>query len=48
MIIDRAGIVRYVHPGPEFHSGGPADHEQCRADLRDIRAAIAALLSEPA
>lgn len=46
MLIDRAGVVRYVHPGPEFHSGGPADHEQCRSDFSDIRAGILALLAE--
>lgn len=43
MLIDQAGVIRYVHPGPELHSGGPADHEQCRADFEDIRAGILAL-----
>lgn len=47
MLIDRAGVIRYVHPGPEFHSGGPVEHAQCRSDFNDIRAGILALLAEP-
>lgn len=46
-VIDRSGIVRYVHPGPEYHSGGPGDHEACRRDYADVRAALDALLAEP-
>lgn len=46
-VVDREGVVRFVHPGPEFHDGGPADHEQCRQDYRDVRAALDALLAEP-
>lgn len=46
-VLDRRGVVRYVHPGPEFHADGPADHETCRRDHADVRAALEALLAEP-
>jgi thiol-disulfide isomerase/thioredoxin len=45
-LMDRRGIIRWVHPGPEYHPGGPADHQQCRDDYRDLRLAIEALLAE--
>jgi len=46
-ILDAEGVIRYVHPGPEFHEGGPPKHEQCRQDYRDIRTTLDALLAEP-
>lgn len=46
-VLDRRGVVRYVHPGPEYHPGGPADHEACRRDYAEVRAALEALLAEP-
>ncbi|MCA9705448.1 MAG: hypothetical protein KDK70_06360 [Myxococcales bacterium] len=46
-VVDRAGIVRHVHPGPEFHPGGPKDHQRCRDDYQEIRATLDALLAEP-
>lgn len=45
-VLDAQGVIRYVHPGPEFHDGGPPEHEQCRQDYRDVRAALDALLAE--
>jgi thiol-disulfide isomerase/thioredoxin len=45
-VLDRRGVIRWVHPGPEFHPGGPADHEECRRDYADLRAALEALLAE--
>ena len=45
-LIDAAGVVRWIHPGPEFHPDGPEDHEQCRKDYRDAVVAIEALLDE--
>jgi len=45
-LIDQRGIIRWVHPGPEFHPGGPADHQQCRDDYRDLHQAVEALLAE--
>jgi len=47
-VLDRRGVVRYVHPGGEYHPGGPTDHEQCRRDYADVRAALEAVLGEPA
>jgi thiol-disulfide isomerase/thioredoxin len=45
-LVDRRGVIRFVHPGPEYHPDGPPDHQQCRDDYRDLRRAIEALLSE--
>jgi thiol-disulfide isomerase/thioredoxin len=46
-VLDRQGVIRYVHPGPEFHPGGPAEHESCRRDYAEIRATLDALIAEP-
>lgn len=43
-VIDREGVIRGVHPGPELHPGGPADHHECRADYEELRALIEKLL----
>jgi thiol-disulfide isomerase/thioredoxin len=45
-LIDRGGRIRWVHGGPEYHPGGPADHDDCRRDYAELRVAIAALLAE--
>jgi len=45
-VLDRQGVIRWVHPGPEFHPGGPADHEECRRDYTNLRAVLEALLAE--
>jgi thiol-disulfide isomerase/thioredoxin len=47
-VLDRRGIIRWIHPGPEFHPGGPEDHAQCRADYARLRETITALLDEDA
>ena len=26
-LLDRQGVIRWVHPGPEYHPGGPEEHE---------------------
>ncbi len=46
-VLDRHGTIRHVHPGPEFHPDGPADHVQCRADYAEIRGVLDTLLAEP-
>lgn len=46
-VLDRRGVIRYVHPGPEYHPGGPPEHEACRRDYAELRAAIETLLAEP-
>jgi thiol-disulfide isomerase/thioredoxin len=46
-LVDRQGIIRYVHPGGEFHEGtqgGHATHESCNRDFRAIEAEIERLL----
>lgn len=45
-LVDRRGVVRWVHPGPEYHPGGPADHARCRSDYAELRRAIELLLAE--
>ncbi|MBC8070636.1 MAG: TlpA family protein disulfide reductase [Deltaproteobacteria bacterium] len=47
LLVDRRGIIRWVHPGPEYHPDGPADHARCRSDFADLRAAAVQLLAEP-
>jgi peroxiredoxin len=46
-LVDRKGIIRYVHPGGEFHEGtqgGFAQHESCNRDYHAIEAEIVKLL----
>jgi thiol-disulfide isomerase/thioredoxin len=43
-LIDRRGIVRLVHPGPEYT---PTGDPGSRRDYAEIRAMIEALLAEP-
>jgi hypothetical protein len=46
--VDRGGIIRYVHPGGEFHEGnqgGTPTHEACRRDYRAIESEIRTALS---
>ena len=45
-IIDKQGIIRFVHEGPEFHPDGPADHAQCRSEYASIVASLEALAGE--
>lgn len=46
LILDQQGTIRFIHPGPEYHSDGPPDHQSCRDDYRDIHRAIKAFLVE--
>ncbi len=48
-LVDRSGVIRYVHPGGEFHEGnrgGTATHETCRRDYRAIEAEIVSSLNQ--
>jgi thiol-disulfide isomerase/thioredoxin len=46
-ILDRKGVVRFVHPGMEYHDGAPSEeHAACENDFHVIRATIERLLSE--
>lgn len=47
-LLDRAGRVRFVHPGPELHPSDDALHADCARDFRALEAAVDALLTEPA
>lgn len=47
-LLDRNGVIRFIHPGMEYHDvDGPADHPMCVDDMARIRRAIEALLAEP-
>jgi peroxiredoxin len=46
-LVDRHGVIRYVHPGGEYHeSNGTPVHEICDADFKAIQKVIAGLLAE--
>ena len=46
-LIDKKGIIRYVHPGPEFHSDGNNEtHAKCKKDYAEIKNTIEDLLKE--
>lgn len=47
-VVDKRGIIRYVHPGGEFHRAGAGDdrHAGCERDYREIERAIGRLLGE--
>ncbi len=50
-LVDRRGMIRYVHPGGEFHpgnQGGFDTHESCNRDYRTVDSTIQRLLAEPA
>jgi thiol-disulfide isomerase/thioredoxin len=47
-LLDKQGVIRYIHPGGEFHEGvegGLPAHESCNRDLHAIDAKIAQLLT---
>lgn len=49
-VVDKAGIIRYVHPGGEFHQRQPgqdAQHPQCEREYSNIDRLIQRLLAEP-
>jgi peroxiredoxin len=39
-VIDGAGRIVHVHPGPELHPGAEPGHEQCDRDFRALRRAV--------
>lgn len=49
-LIDKKGIIRYVHPGGEFHEGPGGgrqpNHENCLREYKEIEQAIGRLLAE--
>jgi peroxiredoxin len=47
-LVDQNGVIRYVHPGGEFHEGQQGampTHEACNRDMHFIQGEIANLLS---
>jgi peroxiredoxin len=46
-LVDKNGIIRYVHPGMEYHdANGSEEHEVCTNDMANIRAAIERLIAQ--
>ncbi|MGE4070302.1 MAG: redoxin domain-containing protein [Lysobacterales bacterium] len=46
-LLDKQGIIRFVHPGMEYHeANGSQDHEICASDMSLIRASVKRLLAE--
>jgi peroxiredoxin len=46
-LLDRSGIIRFVHPGMEYHDADGAEgHAMCVNDMASIRAAIERLIAE--
>jgi thiol-disulfide isomerase/thioredoxin len=46
-VLDKKGVVRFVHPGMEYHENeSGSGHEMCERDLGSVRAAIEQLLAE--
>jgi peroxiredoxin len=46
-ILDKSGVIRFVHPGMEYHDDdGDEAHAMCVNDMASIRAAIERLIAE--
>jgi peroxiredoxin len=46
-LLDKSGIIRFVHPGMEYHDAdGNEEHAMCVNDMASIRAAIERLIAE--
>ena len=47
-VVDKKGVIRYVHPGGEFHEGraGEEGHARCERDYKEIDQVISRLLLE--
>jgi len=45
-VLDRTGVVRFVHPGPVFGPSDKPGESRINQDYEDIRSAIAALLEK--
>jgi len=46
-LLDRTGVIRFVHPGMEYHDAdGDEEHAMCVNDMASIRAAVERLLAE--
>ena len=46
-ILDKSGVIQFVHPGMEYHDdNGSEQHAMCATDMGRIRAAIERLIAE--
>lgn len=46
-ILDKSGVIQFVHPGMEYHDdNGSEKHAMCADDMGRIRAAIESLIAE--
>ena len=45
LLVDRDGVVRFVHPGPRFFPSEDPELELSQRDWEDVRAAVEALLA---
>jgi hypothetical protein len=43
-VVDRAGIVRWVHPGPRIHRSEDREHARADADMRELEEVVRGLL----
>ena len=47
-LIDRDGVIRWVHGGGEYHPGGKRGHERCAVEFQQLESTLAALLADGA
>lgn len=47
-LIDRQGVIRWVHGGGEYHPTSDARHQRCDLEYRGLEKALAEALEEPA
>jgi peroxiredoxin len=45
-LVDRTGVIRFVHDGGEWHTGGGKGHEQCQAGYDALVATLEKVLRE--
>ena len=45
-LIDRAGVIRWIHPGPELHPSDDPEHAECDRQFKALEAAVKTLLDE--
>jgi len=46
-LIDRDGVIRWVHGGGEYHPSSDPAHARCDVDYRGFEQALAAALAKP-
>lgn len=47
-LIDRSGVIRWVHPGGELHPSSDPAHKECDRTYNQLKEVLAGLLREPA